>query len=174
MVQERLIAKEQGEEDAREGYKGKEKFITKAYKRKLAEREEWARQDAKRQLQEEEQDVTKQTSGQAITTGFYGKNLHKNMAMGGTTTTAPQYPSPDRDMDTFAKSAPHTHSDLDTKEPQDPTETVPSYSDDKVVKLQKIVKTSAEEIRAAKRISRNEKVFFFSTGSLLVAKGSLS
>eukprot|EP00550_Attheya_septentrionalis_P002509 CAMPEP_0198283702 /NCGR_PEP_ID=MMETSP1449-20131203/3278_1 /TAXON_ID=420275 /ORGANISM="Attheya septentrionalis, Strain CCMP2084" /LENGTH=321 /DNA_ID=CAMNT_0043980447 /DNA_START=118 /DNA_END=1083 /DNA_ORIENTATION=+ len=158
VVRERVIAKEQGEEDAREEYKGKEKFITKAYKRKLAEREEWAHEDAKRQLQEEEQDVTKQTSGQAITAGFYG-NLHKNVAMGGTTTitTTPQESSLDCDTDTFAKSASHIHSNLDAKQPQDPSETVPSYSDDKTAKPQ-IVKRSAEEIRAAERIEREEKV----------------
>ena len=40
-IYERKVAKEQAEEDAQAEYAGKEKFITKAYKRKLEERKKW-------------------------------------------------------------------------------------------------------------------------------------
>lgn len=81
-VIERKVAREQAEEDAKEEYRGKEKFVTKAYKRKLEERKRLEEEDAEREREEEANDVTKKTGGAAFAS-FYG-NFNKNVAMGGT------------------------------------------------------------------------------------------
>jgi coiled-coil domain-containing protein 55 len=80
-IYERRIAREQAEEDAQEEFAGKEKFITKAYKRKLEEREQWEQEEREKQREEEENDVTKKSAGVAIA-GFYG-NFSKNVSVGG-------------------------------------------------------------------------------------------
>ena len=71
IVLERKIAKEQAQEEATEAYKGKDKFVTKNYKKKLLEREEWLQQEEKKQKRDEHEDVTKKVAGAAIM-GFYG------------------------------------------------------------------------------------------------------
>ncbi|GFH47698.1 coiled-coil domain-containing protein 55 [Chaetoceros tenuissimus] len=71
IVLERIIAKEQAEEDLSADYRDKEKFVTKSYKRKLEEREAWLKQDAEKQKRDEERDVSKQNAGVAMM-GFYG------------------------------------------------------------------------------------------------------
>ena len=80
-IYERKVAKAQAEEDAQEEYVGKEKFITKAYKRKLEERKQWEAEEEEKRLEEEKNDVTKQTGGVAFG-NFYG-NFNKNVSMGG-------------------------------------------------------------------------------------------
>jgi coiled-coil domain-containing protein 55 len=81
VIHERKVAREQAEEDAKEEYQGKEKFITKAYKRKLEERKQWEAEDEEKEREEEANDVTKKAAGAAFA-GFYG-NFNRNVAMGG-------------------------------------------------------------------------------------------
>eukprot|EP00429_Kryptoperidinium_foliaceum_P006099 CAMPEP_0176016476 /NCGR_PEP_ID=MMETSP0120_2-20121206/7870_1 /TAXON_ID=160619 /ORGANISM="Kryptoperidinium foliaceum, Strain CCMP 1326" /LENGTH=295 /DNA_ID=CAMNT_0017349473 /DNA_START=68 /DNA_END=951 /DNA_ORIENTATION=+ len=79
IIHERKIAKEQALEDQSADYVGKEKFITKAYRRKLEERQQFLAEEEAQQVKDQANDVTKQGLGMA---GFYG-NLTKNVAMGG-------------------------------------------------------------------------------------------
>lgn len=76
---ERKISREQAQEEAE--FHGKDKFVTKAYKQKLAERELWAQEEEERRRDEEKDDVTKKT-GDGAFASFYG-NLNRNVAMGG-------------------------------------------------------------------------------------------
>lgn len=80
-INERKIAREQEEEDAKAEYQGKEKFVTKAYKRKLEERKQWETEQEELNREEEANDVTKKTAGAAFAS-FYG-NLNRNVAVGG-------------------------------------------------------------------------------------------
>jgi coiled-coil domain-containing protein 55 len=80
-IHERKVAREQAEEDAKEEYQGKEKFVTKAYKRKLEERKRFEAEEEVRQREEDANDVTKKTGGAAFAS-FYG-NFNRNVAMGG-------------------------------------------------------------------------------------------
>jgi coiled-coil domain-containing protein 55 len=82
VIYERKLAKEQAEEDAQADYQGKEKFITKAYKRKLEERKEWEQEEKVKEREEEENDVTKKEAGSAFA-NFYG-NFNRNVALRGT------------------------------------------------------------------------------------------
>jgi coiled-coil domain-containing protein 55 len=82
VIYERKLAKEQAEEDAQADYQGKEKFITKAYKRKLEERKQWDQEEKQKEREEEENDVTKKSAGTAFA-NFYG-NFNRNVALGGT------------------------------------------------------------------------------------------
>lgn len=76
---ERKVAKEQQqEEDDNVELRGKERFVTASYKRKLEERKLWQEEQDERHKQEE--DVTTKEGGMA---NFYG-NLNQNVAMGGT------------------------------------------------------------------------------------------
>lgn len=81
IIYEKKIAREQAVEDAEEDFRGKEKFITAAYRKKLEERELWLAQDERQRKKEEENDVTKQASGLGMA-NFYG-NLSNNVALGG-------------------------------------------------------------------------------------------
>jgi hypothetical protein len=83
-IYERRIAKEQAEEDAKDEYSGKEKFVSKAYKRKLEERRQWEQEQDEKEREEAANDVTKKSAGVAFA-HFYG-NLNKNVAAGGGTT----------------------------------------------------------------------------------------
>ena len=78
-IHERKVAREQAEEDAHEDFRGKEKFVTKAYKRKLEERKQWEAEEEEQRKTEEENDVTKK---KAAFGNFYG-NFSRNVAMGG-------------------------------------------------------------------------------------------
>lgn len=80
-IYERKVAREQAEEDAKEEYAGKEKFVTKAYKLKLEERKIWAQEQEEKERQEVADDVTKKSAGAAFAS-FYG-NLNKNVSVGG-------------------------------------------------------------------------------------------
>jgi coiled-coil domain-containing protein 55 len=81
-IYERKIAREQAEEDIKEEYAGKEKFVTKAYKRKLEERKLWEQEQEEKEREEAANDVTKKSAGAAFAS-FYG-NLNKNVSAGGT------------------------------------------------------------------------------------------
>lgn len=75
VIYERKVAKEQAEEDANNmAYEGKEKFITSAYKKKLAEREAWAKEEEVRAKREAEDDVTQKKGGNFLFAGF-GRNV---------------------------------------------------------------------------------------------------
>ena len=69
-IHERKVAREQAEEDAQEEYQGKEKFVTKAYKRKLEERKRWETEQEEKQREEEANDVTKKSANAAFA-NFY-------------------------------------------------------------------------------------------------------
>lgn len=72
---ERKLAKERSQED--DLYADKDKFVTKAYKKKLAEQAKWMEEERLRELKEEKDDVTKKKD----LSEFYF-NLDKNVALG--------------------------------------------------------------------------------------------
>lgn len=72
IIYERKVAKEQAEDNME--YEGKEKFITSAYKKKLAEREAWAKEEEVRAKREAEDDVTQKKGGNFLFAGF-GRNV---------------------------------------------------------------------------------------------------
>ncbi|KAK7280651.1 hypothetical protein RJT34_25717 [Clitoria ternatea] len=76
IVYEKKIAKERSQDDHL--YADKDKFITEAYRKKLAERERQMELERLRELQEERDDVTKKKD---FLLDFYG-NLDKNVAYG--------------------------------------------------------------------------------------------
>ena len=78
IAHERKLAKEQAAEEG--DFAGKEKFITSAYKKQLAERELWKQEEEEQRQRDEREDVTKRKDGLS---GFYS-NFNKNVAMGGT------------------------------------------------------------------------------------------
>ncbi|KAF5744906.1 nuclear speckle splicing regulatory protein 1-like [Tripterygium wilfordii] len=75
IVYERKLAKERSEEDHL--YADKDKFVTSAYKKKLAEQAKWMEEERLREIREEKEDVTKKTD----LSDFYF-NLEKNVAFG--------------------------------------------------------------------------------------------
>ncbi|KAJ8750178.1 hypothetical protein K2173_014093 [Erythroxylum novogranatense] len=75
IVYERKLAKERSQEDHL--YADKDKFITSAYKKKLAEQAKWMAEERLRELREAKDDVTKKTD----ISDFYF-NLEKNVAFG--------------------------------------------------------------------------------------------
>ena len=75
-IYERRNAKEQAQEEANADFRGKEKFVTKSYKRKLQERKQWEAEQEQKEREEEANDVTKKSAGSAFA-GFYG-NLNKS------------------------------------------------------------------------------------------------
>ena len=77
IIHERKVVREQAEEDA--DFVGKEKFVTTAYKQKLAERESWVLQDKEQETKEQNEDVTKRGS-----LGAFYANMNRNVAMGAT------------------------------------------------------------------------------------------
>lgn len=76
IVYERKLAKERSQEDHL--YADKDKFVTSAYKKKLAEQAKWMKEEHLRELREEKDDVTKKTD----LTDFYF-SLGSNVAFGG-------------------------------------------------------------------------------------------
>lgn len=82
---ERKIAKEQKEEEADLELKGKDKFVTKSYKRKLEERAEWVKAEEDRVKQDADDDVTKKVGGSAMM-GFYS-NLSRIGGDGASSST---------------------------------------------------------------------------------------
>jgi coiled-coil domain-containing protein 55 len=75
IVHERKLAKERVKDDNL--YADKDKFVTSAYKKKLAEQAKWLEEERLRQLREEKEDVTKKKD----ISDFYF-NLSKNVAFG--------------------------------------------------------------------------------------------
>ena len=75
IIYERQIAKEQAAEDEKMQYEGKEKFITSSYKRKLAEREEWLKEEQERERKEQDEDVTKKSAGGSFLFAGFGRNI---------------------------------------------------------------------------------------------------
>lgn len=55
IIYERKLTKERSKEDHL--YAGKDKFVTSAYKKKLAEQAKWMEEERLRQLREEKEDV---------------------------------------------------------------------------------------------------------------------
>lgn len=78
-IREKRLLKERKSEDAIFG--DREKLISASYKRKLIERRQWDEEDARLQVVEEMQDVTKR--GEEAMAGFYRNLLTRNIAMGG-------------------------------------------------------------------------------------------
>lgn len=76
IVYERQLAKERNKEDHL--YADKEKFVTAAYKKKLAEQAKWLEEERLRELREEANDVTKKSD----MSDFYRNLLKKNVAFG--------------------------------------------------------------------------------------------
>lgn len=75
-IYERRNAREQAEEEENADFRGKEKFVTKSYKRKLQERKQWEAEQEQKEREEEANDVTKKSAGSAFA-GFYG-NLNRS------------------------------------------------------------------------------------------------
>ncbi len=80
IIMERKIAREQEAEGNKDEYLGKDKFVTRGYKRILEEREAWIQKDRKQAEIEEEEDVTKRKGTGLM--GFYG-NFSQNVALSG-------------------------------------------------------------------------------------------
>lgn len=76
IVYERQLAKERSKEDHL--YADKDKFVTAAYKKKLAEQAKWLEEERLRELREEANDVTKKSD----MSDFYRNLLKKNVAFG--------------------------------------------------------------------------------------------
>ncbi|CAN0890807.1 Nuclear speckle splicing regulatory protein 1 [Linum grandiflorum] len=76
IVYERKIAKERSIDDHL--YADNDKYVTNAYKKKLAERNQWLEEEKLRELKEQKDDVTKKSD----LSDFYF-NLNKNVAFGG-------------------------------------------------------------------------------------------
>ncbi|PKU64834.1 nuclear speckle splicing regulatory protein 1 [Dendrobium catenatum] len=75
IIYERKLLKERSKDD--HIFEDKEKFVTRAYKQKLAERAKWLEEERLRGLREEKDDVTKKTD---LTDFYFG--LNKNVAFG--------------------------------------------------------------------------------------------
>ncbi|PIA32154.1 hypothetical protein AQUCO_04500031v1 [Aquilegia coerulea] len=75
IVYERKLAKERSKDEHL--FADKDKYLTSAYKKKLAEQEKWLEEERRRELREEKEDVTKKSD----ITDFY-LNLSKNVAFG--------------------------------------------------------------------------------------------
>ncbi|KAL7511302.1 hypothetical protein ACHAXN_008216 [Cyclotella atomus] len=84
IVYEKKIAKEQAREEEAMQYEGKERFVTSAYKRKLAEREEWMKEEKERERLEKEEDVTKKKIGGFLFAGIGRSLLSGGSGSGGT------------------------------------------------------------------------------------------
>ncbi|KAG7019348.1 Nuclear speckle splicing regulatory protein 1 [Cucurbita argyrosperma subsp. argyrosperma] len=85
VIYERKLAKERSKDDHL--YAGKDKFVTSAYKKKLAEQAKWMEEERLRQLREEKDDVTKKSD----ISDFYF-NLQKNIAYGAGNAVEPREP----------------------------------------------------------------------------------
>lgn len=103
-IRERRLLNERKAEDAL--YEDKEKLISASYKRKLMEMKKWDAEDARLDVLEESEDVTKR--GEHAMAGFYANLLNKNIAMGGSTENA--------------KSAYTTGRAVDSDKPKDDSE----------------------------------------------------
>ncbi|KAL9253803.1 Nuclear speckle splicing regulatory protein 1-like protein [Drosera capensis] len=90
IVYDRKLAKERSKEDHL--YADKDKFVTSAYKRKLAEQAKWLEEERLRELREEKDEVSKKSD----ISDFYF-NLSKNVAFGATSTKLQTEKKPERE-----------------------------------------------------------------------------
>lgn len=81
VIYERKLAKEQQEEDANLQYEGKEKFITSSYRQKLAEREQWAKEEADRTKREEEEERRNAANNKLGVGNFMFGSIGRNLLM---------------------------------------------------------------------------------------------
>ncbi|XP_059072172.1 uncharacterized protein LOC131050636 [Cryptomeria japonica] len=106
IIYERQLAKERSKEDHL--YADKEKFVTSAYKKKLAEQAQWLEEERLRKLREEADDVTKKGD----MGDFYRNLLKKNVAFGANTSKRGDDILPSRQNAESGKSQPsETHSE---------------------------------------------------------------
>lgn len=85
MIYERKLAKERSKDDHL--YAGKDRFVTNAYKKKLAEQAKWMEEERLRQLREEKEDVTKKSD---ISDLYF--NPQKNISYGAANVVEPRDP----------------------------------------------------------------------------------
>lgn len=75
IIYERKLLKERSKDDHE--HEGKEKFVTRAYKKQLAERAKWLEEERLQELREQKEDVTKKSD---LSDFYFG--LSKNVAFG--------------------------------------------------------------------------------------------
>ena len=81
VIYERKIAKEQQAEDESLQYEGKEKFITSSYRQKLAEREQWAKDEEERTKREEEEEQRNAANNRMGAGSFMFGTIGRNLLM---------------------------------------------------------------------------------------------
>lgn len=108
IVYERKLAKERSQED--HFYADKDKYVTSAYKKKLAEQAKWMEEERLRELREEKEDVTKKTD----LTDFYF-SLGNNVAFGGGTA---ELTKPKKQSDEPVNGSPEEVPPLPNPEPE--------------------------------------------------------
>ena len=81
VISERKIAKEQQAEDESLQYEGKEKFITSSYRQKLAEREQWAKDEEERSKREEEEEQRNAANNRMGAGSFMFGTIGRNLLM---------------------------------------------------------------------------------------------
>lgn len=123
IIYERKLLKERSKDD--DLFADKEKFVTSAYKKKLAEQEKWLEEERLRQIREEKEDVTKKSD---LSEFYFG--LNKNVAFGARSIEAKRSTNReeanDRAQDiegTQSKTEAHVHSTQDREEVDDRAET---------------------------------------------------
>lgn len=126
IIYEKKILKERSKDDHL--FAGKEKFVTRAYKEKLAERAKWMEEERLRQLREEKEDVTKKKD----MSDFYF-SLNKNVAFGAgsdeSTKSSKQEGPVDRIQETGSSSRPEA-TVHPTKKDKDHVRAEPNYDSD--------------------------------------------
>eukprot|EP00850_Spirogloea_muscicola_P019022 SM000181S03547 [mRNA] locus=s181:167199:169604:- [translate_table: standard] len=99
VVYERKLAKERAAEEHL--YGDKDKFVTKAYRQKLAEQKQWLEDERRREAAEEKNDVTKKSD----LSDFYRNLLSKNEAFGAPVGGAERGSAMDADPATTTSAA---------------------------------------------------------------------
>lgn len=96
IIYERKLLKERSKDDHE--FEDKEKFVTSAYKKQLAERAKWLEEERRQGIREEKDDVTKKSD----LTDFYF-SLNKNVAFGAQSSNTSK-PAPDKSVGIAAKT----------------------------------------------------------------------
>uniref|UniRef100_A0A5B7BAA6 Putative nuclear speckle splicing regulatory protein 1 n=1 Tax=Davidia involucrata TaxID=16924 RepID=A0A5B7BAA6_DAVIN len=114
IIYERKIAVERSKDDHL--YADKDKFVTSAYKKKLAEQAKWLEEERLRQLREERDDVTKKKD----ITDFYF-SLSKNVAFGAKEAESrkPEKRREEVTVDTSEKAPPSTNMHMESSKVRD-------------------------------------------------------
>ncbi|KAI5069478.1 hypothetical protein GOP47_0015779 [Adiantum capillus-veneris] len=107
IIYERKLLKERKLEDHL--YGDKDKFVTSAYKKKLAEQEKWLEEERLRELREQADEVT----NKGDLSDFYHNLLSKNVAFGAKNKVAQQGPPRLREQESAEAGGPSPISDLD-------------------------------------------------------------